>query len=216
MEKNFFKTYKPNTKEFWSNLWFYYKSIILSAGAVILIVIFTVQSCQNRVFSDVSIIYIGERALLGESVAQFQASAEAFTADVNQDGKVVVKVLNLQFNETVAQEEGTLQIEKADIEIAAGESNIILVDDIMMERYIAMDAFEPIEQFQEDMQVQKNDQGQVVLVDVTDRKIARDLAFGGNRLYMGIRRIPALLRPNAGAMASYEESKRILPILLSQ
>lgn len=219
MEKNFSEYCKPNTKEFWQNVWFYYR-IHIVVGIIILILIgYTVKEIAERKDPDFAFMYVGEQTLVNEE--ETQKFFEKYATDVNGDGTVYANVLNIALGTGDDVQYASALMQKADITIAADENPLILlIDEDNIERYKEMEAFEPIGEIlkkhgADESKMLFNEDKKPICLDVTGTKFAEKVGYNGSKkVYLGIQFKRQNKKDDEDYLKLYAEAERILEFIL--
>ncbi len=89
------KDLKRFSKEWWQNLWFYYKwYFFIGVIATAIIVGVTVDNL-TRIKPDICILFSGDFVLLEEDSAILKERIESTITDVNGDGRVVAQLIEI-------------------------------------------------------------------------------------------------------------------------
>lgn len=125
------------SKEWWKNLYFYYKWHIL-IGVIALVLIFgTVFSQLTRVEPDIYILFSGDYVLTEEDHNLLKARIEPVISDINQDNKKEVKLIEipLRLNSEHADETTPASNLQMQMQFATGEQHILVLDRTLFELY---------------------------------------------------------------------------------
>ena len=121
---------KRFSKEWWKNYWFYYRWHTVIAAAVLLAVIFTVYSAVTKEEPDVTICFSGDYVLLEEDYNILQERITGCISDVNGDGKIVAKFIEVPLkldsekkDETTAASNYQMQMQ-----FITGDQHILVLD----------------------------------------------------------------------------------------
>lgn len=220
MEKDFSKYCKPNTKEFWQNVWFYYKVHIFAAIAILLLIVYTIGEIVDRKDPDFAFMYVGEQTLVNEE--ETQKFFEKYVTDVNGDGTVYPNVLNIALGNGEDAQYTSALIQKADLTIAADETPVImLIDEDYIDRYIEMDAFAPIDDVLqkygvEEDKIRYSDDNKAICVDVTGTEFTKKVGYAWDKtVYLGIQFIRENKKDDEEYLKMYGEAERIFELILS-
>lgn len=220
MEKNFSKYCKPNTKEFWQNVWFYYKVHIFAAIAILLLIVYTIGEIVDRKDPDFAFMYVGEQTLVNEE--ETRKFFEKYVTDVNGDGTVYPNVLNIALGNGEDAQYASALIQKADLTIAADETPVImLIDEDYIERYIEMDAFAPIDDVLqkygvEEDKIRYSDDNKAICVDVTGTEFAKKVGYAWDKTaYLGIQFKRENKKDDEEYLKMYTETERVFELILS-
>lgn len=220
MEKKFSEYCKPNTREFWQNVWFYYRTHII-AGIIILILIgYTINEISAKKDPDIAFMYVGTQTLADDTSAQ--VFFEKYTTDVNGDGTVYPHVLNIALGNGDDIQYNSAMIQKADLTIAADETPLILLaDEDNINRYIEMEAFAPIDEYlekhgTEESKILRNKENNAICVDVTDSNFVKQIGYlGTDKVYLGIQFKRENKKSDQEYLKLYAEAERMFEFILN-
>lgn len=220
MEKNFAKEFKITDKRFWQNYWFYYKVHTWVGLIVIIVIISSIVSCVRQVHPDISIMAVTEAGIAQEKSDAMTANFEAVVEDANGDGNRSVSFLTMMYNENMDGQTAAATLTKADLEIMAGETNLLLVDDQFLTRYADMEAFEDITVHAQEAgipqeRLKTDAEGKVYAVELTDTNFAKELGYTGEHLYVGIKVLSEPNRKKEEEVNNYNASLKVLDWILA-
>lgn len=86
---------KRFSKEWWKNFWFYYKWHLLVGVIVIVAITATAVDMATRVHPDIYILFSGDYVLTEEDSTILKERVESTITDVNGDGTVVAKFIQI-------------------------------------------------------------------------------------------------------------------------
>lgn len=88
----------PTTpKEKWDNFWFQYKWVVIALVASFVVLSILIAQCASRKDPDLEIVYFSYTPVLDQQTALISEYFEGITKDINDDGEVVVQVVNCSF-----------------------------------------------------------------------------------------------------------------------
>lgn len=222
MDKDFSKYYKITDKEFWRNYWFYYRVHTIVGVIVAALIIGTVISFVTRVNPDILMMHIGAGLFPEEQIPQVEAYVAEKTPDLNEDGKQVVSLQTLIYNESLDAQMALAAMTKADLEFAGGDSTLILVDETTMERYINMEVFQDLTDYVQRLGIAPDklkyseDGSQPLLVNITDTRFVSESGYQGPDLYLGLRVIPQNMQKKKIMAERVEASKQLFESILTE
>ncbi len=219
MEKSFSEHCKPNTKEFWQNVWFYYRIHIIVGIIVLILIGYTVNEIAARKDPDFAFMYVGGQTLVNEE--ETQKFFEKYATDTNGDGTVYANVLNIALGEGDNAQYTSALIQKADVTIAADENPfILLVDEDNIERYTNMEAFEPIGEIlkkygADENKMLFNEDKKPICLDVTGTKFTEKIGYNGSKkVYLGLQFKRQNMKDDKDYLKLYTEAERMLGVII--
>lgn len=193
----------PKTpKEKWDNFWFQYKWAVIAAVASFIVLTVLITQCASRKNPDLEIVYFSYTPILDQQATLVSEYFEGITKDVNEDGEIVVQVVNCSF-----QNNGNIQyrnsiLSKLQAIIAADEKALLFItDDKSIEYFDNLNTDGGIFD------------GEAIPLGEEFYKATESKDFGPltAKLSISIRRISdTLLEKKADIGKYYEESKRLL------
>lgn len=219
MDKSFAKIYKITDREFWHEYWFYYKKHTIIGVIAVILLIFTLHSCMTQVKPDFTLLFIGETALLPETPTE--PRLEQIIEDVNQDGKKSVLIYNLPLGQEKDYTTKQTSVQKADVELGAGDPFIFVTDSVLLDRYVEMEAFEDTGALIEEANIPearivRNQEGAAVAVDVTDTEFSRFIGITSkNKVYCGIKVRPEGKQNDKTYNMYHNEALRMYGLILN-
>ena len=133
------------SKEWWQNLWFYYKWHFLVAILTTIAIVYTIVDFATRVNPDIFILFAGDYILTEEDSAILKERVESTITDVNGDGKIVAQFIEIplkldseRVDETTAA--SNLQMQN---QFITGEQHILVLDRELYNMYLAQELLDP-------------------------------------------------------------------------
>lgn len=220
MDKDFSKYCKPNTKEFWQNVWFYYRVHIIVGIIVLILIGYTVNEMVSRKDPDFAFMYLGGQMLNEDE--KTEKFFEKYVTDVNGDGTVYPNILNLALGDGEDMQYTSAIMQKADITLMADDTPLImLIDEDNVKRYIEMEAFAPIDKLLKKYGVSEdkilfNVNKKAVCLDVTGTKFAEEVGYVGNKkVYLGMQFKRENKKNDKDYLKLYAETERMFEFILS-
>ena len=125
------------SKEWWRNLYFYYKWHIM-VGVVAFVLIFgTVFSQLTRIEPDIYILFSGDFVLTEEDHNILESRIKPVISDVNQDHKTEVKLIEvpLRLNSEQVDETTPASNLQMQMQFVTGEQHILVLDRTLFDLY---------------------------------------------------------------------------------
>lgn len=139
------KHLKRFSKEWWQNVWFYYKWYMIIGVCLVALLANTIFYSFTRVEPDLHVLFGGDFALLDEDKRILTERLEDAITDVNNDGKTVARlhVISLsidkeKFDETTAGSNQQLQTQ-----FITGQQHIYVLDFVNFNRFYAQGLLDP-------------------------------------------------------------------------
>ncbi len=133
------------SKEWWQNLWFYYKWHFLVGILAVIAIVYTVVDFATRVNPDIFILFAGDYILTEEDSATLKERVESTITDINGDGKIVAQFIEIplkldseRVDETTAA--SNLQMQN---QFITGEQHILVLDRELYNMYLAQELLDP-------------------------------------------------------------------------
>ena len=219
MEKDFSKSYKPNTKEFWQNVWFYYRIHIITGIIVLILIGYTVNEMVSRKDPDFAFMYLGSQTL--DTEEKTEKFFEKYVTDVNGDGTVYPNVLNLALGDGKDAQYTSAMLQKAELTLAADDTPMImLIDEDNIKRYVEMEAFAPIDKLVKKHGISEdkilyNGNKKAVCIDVTGTEFAEKIGYiGSKKVYLGLQFKRENKKNDKDYLKLYAEAERIFEFIL--
>ena len=125
MEK--FKFNSKMDKKWFENYWYYYRIHTIAGIFVVIILIFSLVECANKVYPDLSVSYIGEKVFNEEISANIKQTFVQYVDDATKNGKLDVEFMPITISKEAKSEQDMAMMQKAQLEIAAGESYLYIM-----------------------------------------------------------------------------------------
>lgn len=219
MDKDFSKYCKPNTKEYWQNVWFYYRVHIIVGIIIVLLAGYTVKEVTSRKDPDFSFMYVGE-TMLGDEEST-QSFFEKYVTDVDGDGTVYPNVLNLALGDGKDAQYTSAILQKADLMLAADDDPfIMLIEENNLNRYVEMEAFAEIDKVVKRHAIDEtgiifNDKNKAICIDVTGTEFAEKVGYiGDKKIYLGLKFKKENKKNDEEYLKLYAEAERMLDFIL--
>jgi len=133
MEK--FKFSSKKDKKWFENYWFYYKIHTIVGIFAVIILIFSLVECANKVYPDLTVSYIGEKVFSEEVSTQLKQTFEGYIDDATKNGKIDVEFMPMTLSKDAKSEQDIAIVQKVQLEIAAGETYLYIMDKTYFEQY---------------------------------------------------------------------------------
>ena len=211
--------YKITDREVWHEYWVYYKKHTIIGVIAVIRLIFTLHSCMTQVKPDFTLLFIGETALLPETPTE--PRLEQIIEDGNQDGKKSVLIYNLPRGQEKDYTTKQTSVQKADVELGAGDPFIFVTDSVLLDRYVEMEAFEDTGALIEEANIPearivRNQEGAAVAVDMTDTEFSRFIGITSkNKVYCGIKVRPEGKQNDKTYNMYHNEALRMYGLILN-
>ena len=147
MDRSYSEIFKPGQPEFWKNLWFYNKKIIISVLVAVLIIIYTVSSCVSKPSADASVVLVTRNSRTPEATGELEKSFARAVEDINGDGKITVDVTEVYVPVVGSDELDTSNSIRTVNEIINGEASVIIAEKALVERFFAEKAMKKTRSF---------------------------------------------------------------------
>ena len=135
------KDLKRFSKEWWTNYWFYYKWHTIAGIFVVILAIGTIVDVVTRVKPDIDILFASQYAYSDENIENMKAEISNIIDDINNDGAKTVQLATLYTSIEPKDEMQVAALQKLDLEFAAGDSFIFIMDKPLFERSDGNDLF---------------------------------------------------------------------------
>lgn len=211
---------KPFSKTWWANVWYYYKWYIIGTAAAAAFVAFFLAECIFNTQPDFTITYIGGLEGMGQIQAyQLEDRFAAVTKDIDGDGQTKAKFNIIYLDSDTGSEEMAAMYNMADIEIAGGDSVVLLFSEKFLDRYSKYgfcDLSEYVNEFNIDESLLKRyEDGTVYAVEMSQNPMFTELeSIETKGLYLIVRP----LRPNdksSWQKANYDNGIQMARYILS-
>lgn len=189
MDKSYRETLKPNQVDFWKNLWFYNKKIIIAVVVAIVIAVFGIVSCCKNTPPDAGIIIVTRVSRTPEATEKLRTFAVGEVEDINGDGKKTVDITEVFVPDTTSAELDVSNATYAVNEIINGDASVVIAEKGLIESFFEQnDFFEEPEESKYPLVYNKN--GKAVAVDITSSDIAEMIEYSGkDKLYLLVKDI---------------------------
>ncbi len=132
-------------KNWLSNIWYYYKWMIIIVGVLVIALIIATAQLVTQIDNDIDMLYIGAGVLSINDNGKLKDFAASYATDVNGDGKISVGLLELTAQTdnvsladgdtiTIDYDTNKAVLQRFETEIRAGDALIYLCDDYYYER----------------------------------------------------------------------------------
>ena len=176
MDKSYSEIYNKKQKQFWKNLWFYNKKIIISAVVAVCIVIFGAVKCSNIERPDAGILIVTKYGMNDEVRARAEEKYSAYVQDVNGDGKNVVRLVVVAAGEGNEGEINAGNVSRLNTEMLRGECNLIVAEKALVEQFLVYDEFFEVPVLGKYPAVQ-SESGKAVAADISNSRFAGDIYY---------------------------------------
>ncbi len=167
-------------KEFnekWENYWYHYKWHTLLGIFIAFCLIFTVADFVTRNSNDFKMTYIGDYMdYEGLSAAMTEHYGEVI-GDINNDGKIKIAINNIYTSENIAHDSDLNMWQRVDLDIVNGQSYIYIVDEHLLEAFIARGANGVI----------KTKSGYEPYIEITDNEFFKPYLARDKKVYLLVR-----------------------------
>jgi len=130
-----FKFNSKKDKKWIENYWFYYKIHTIVGIFAVIILIFSLVECANKVYPDLTVSYIGEKVFSEEVSDRLKQTFEGYIDDATNNGKIDVEFMPLTVSKEAKSEQDMAMMQKAQLEIAAGETYLYILDKAYFDQY---------------------------------------------------------------------------------
>lgn len=184
---------KPFSKVWWENIWYYYKWYIIGGAALLAFVVFFISEFVTRVQPDFTITYMGGLEGMGQVQAyQLEDEFAQVTQDIDNNGQKKAKFNIIYLDKDTNSEEMAAMYNMADIEMAGGDSVVLLFSEKFLDRYAKYgfcDLSEYVKKFNIDESLLKRyDDGSVYAVEMSENPIFTKLeSIQTKGLYLVVR-----------------------------
>lgn len=184
---------KPFSKVWWENIWYYYKWYIIGGAALLAFVVFFISEFVTRVQPDFTITYMGGLEGMGQVQAyQLEDEFAQVTQDIDNNGQKKAKFNIIYLDKDTNSEEMAAMYNMADIEMAGGDSVVLLFSEKFLDRYAKYgfcDLSEYVKKFDIDESLLKRyDDGSVYAVEMSENPIFTKLeSIQTKGLYLVVR-----------------------------
>lgn len=211
---------KPLSKKWWENVWYYYKGFIIGGIIALAFIVFFLVECAMNVTADFTVTYIGGLDAMGQIQAyQLEDEFSAITDDIDGDGHKKASFNVTYLDKSAANDGMSAMFNSADIELAGGDSVVLLFDEEFLERY-AEYGFEDLSKYVEEFNVDESllkryDDGRVYAIQMSANPVFTKLEdIDTTKLYLTVRP----LRPNEKGKwqkKNYENGVRMARYIIS-
>ena len=128
----------PQTfKEKLQNYWYHFKWHTILSVFLIVVIAVSVTQCVNREKQDMIVVMFAYSMVTDSQMSQVEEYIEQYATDIDNDGKVNVRVVNCTFNQRSNNKQYTLSIlQKVQAMIATEPKAILYIVDEKAEKYI--------------------------------------------------------------------------------
>jgi len=178
MDKSYRETLKPTQLDFWKNLWFYNKKIIIAVVIAVIIAVMGIVSCSRKISPDAAVIVITRLSRTSEATEKLQKFLGEGVEDVTKDGKVVVDITELYLPVTTSEELNVSNLNQVVNEIINGDASIIIAEQEIVEGFFEEQEF-LLSPSEGKYPLIYNNRGRAVAVDITESEIAEMIEYQG-------------------------------------
>lgn len=134
---------KQSFKKRWEIYWYYYKIPTIVLGLIILVMAIMISQCVQKVTPDCKVVLFTHKNVPSEVVTAMERELQKFADDYNNDGKIVVEVVDCSYNPNNPNKSIMIaQLSKLQGELGLSES-ILFITDIQGFKYLnEQDLFE--------------------------------------------------------------------------
>ena len=169
------------SKKWFENYWFYYKHHTWAGIFVLFLLVYTLVECMNAVAIDSTVTYMGGTFFDQEITAEFEEAMSEVIDDTDGDGVKKVMFSSLLLTNELKSEQDMAMQQKAQIEVAAGETYLYIMDEEIFNQYCEQELFEDLAEY---IDVSEGTFG----VSVDELPELKSLGFSDNtKAYVGIR-----------------------------
>ncbi|MDR0406120.1 MAG: hypothetical protein LBH54_04890 [Clostridiales bacterium] len=129
-------------KKWFENYWYYYKFHTIAGIFALFIAAVTLVECATNVKTDATVTYIGGAYFDQTFSDGFESEMSQYIDDVNGDGVNKIFFSLLTLSEEVTSEQDIAMQQKAQLEIAVGETYLFLMDEGYYRLYQEQNLFE--------------------------------------------------------------------------
>lgn len=202
MEK--FKFKSKMDKKWFENYWYYYRIHTIVGIFSVIILVFSLVECANKVYPDLSVSYIGEKVFSEELSTNIKQTFAQYVDDATKNGKIDVEFMPITISKEVKSEQDMAMMQKAQLEIAAGESYLYIMDKAYFEQYAKEGLFLNIAD-------KLGKSGEVFGLPLNNSSVFSSLGIKSNAdLYAGVRVITLGNQKKAGDIAQQNNAIKVI------
>ena len=208
-------------KKFWENYWYYYKIHTFAGIFALVLIITTLYQCATTVNPDFTALYIGSPPVMTDKIEAVQTALANAVGDLNKDGKKTAVLSNISASLNAKSDMDMAGIQKADIEIMAGDAHLIFTNDEFLKRYVAMDAFADITEqakkagIDEALLIKDKDGKGYVAVDISSLPFAQKMGMTNAKVYMSLRVVQQDKKNDKAYMEQHNKSAELFDKILN-
>lgn len=139
---------KEINKKWFENYWYYYKIHTIAGIFILILLVYSIVECANKVNPDATVSYIGALYFGEEFSADFEQKLSDCIDDIDGDGIKKIIFNSLTLSDDVKSELDIAMQQKVQLEIAVGETYLYFMDkkyfDIYNEQGIFLDISEHV------------------------------------------------------------------------
>ena len=139
------KNLKRFSKEWWQNLWFYYKWHMLIGAIVVIAIVTTVVGLNSRVEPDIHVMFAGDFALTAEDQRILTERIQNSITDINGDGQVVARlhIISLSLDKDKHDESTAANNQQLQMQFVTGSQHIYIFDSFNFNRFYNQGLLDP-------------------------------------------------------------------------
>ena len=138
MENTEKKTDKLTPKEWWENIWYHYKWILIFGMLIAVFLLYSLVQCTASKDPDVNIMHVGPMLISSASADQIESTLAGLSEDYNDDGAFKLDLLDITVNkfgnsessqDPINYDHNNSGLQRFQTEIRAGDAYIYLLDE---------------------------------------------------------------------------------------
>lgn len=152
---------------------------------VVIGVLISVKSCVDKKDADLTLAYIGEGFVDYSAFENGRAALEALCEDVNSDGEVAVNLLEISFNEQLAQADRQNAYQKMTNAVGYGAARVYILEEQFVISNASSGVFADLAELGDGF---KNADGETVAISVKGNEKVKKLGIDPDAdLYLAVR-----------------------------
>lgn len=182
--------------------------IILVVGVLV-----SVKSCVDKKTPDITLAYIGSDFVNYESFDENNRALCDACGDINNDGEVVVELMEISFNESLTESDKARSSQKLANAVGAGAARVYLIEEGYLINNASAGVFADISFLGDGF---KNPQGEVVGISAEGNKKVESFGVNTQKLYLAVRIVSEMdAVTDKNINAKYESSINIAKYILN-
>lgn len=151
---------------------------------VVVGVLVSVKSCIDKETPDVTVAYIGSNFVDYNAFYENNGDMENVCLDVNNDGEVVVELMEISFNNSLSQSDRENASKKLTNALGAGAARVYFIEEGYVINNASAGVFADLSALGDGL---KNSLGEVVAINIQGNEKLEKMGIDTSNLYLAVR-----------------------------